>query len=126
MILTGLRRAWSSAILKVSLAAFFILQAMIITGEGWCAYHHWCPRESFLTRVDASVCVLLGTVFLFFAAKQVLRSLFDRQPLVYDRKTTAPLDLDPGDNPHVFAPLSGGDLEPITGPDWWVQPGTDA
>ncbi len=125
IVLNWIRRALSSVVLKISLAAIFIVQAIILTGERWCGFHHMCPRESFLTRADASVCVLLGAVFLFLAAKPVLRSLIARRPLAYEGKTTAPMDLNQDENLNIWVPLDG-DLEPITGPDWWVDTGIDA
>ena len=125
MTLNRIRRALSSVVLKISLAAIFIVQAIIITGEGWCGFHHWCPRESFLTRIDASLCVLVGTVFLFFATKQVLQGRLDRRASAYEGATTAPLDLDPRDELFLLVELPGN-LKPVTNLDWWIQTSIDA
>ena len=126
MILQKLRSALSSVILKIFLAAAFILQAMVLTGGSWCGFHRVCPPEFFLTRVDASLCALFGTFFLFMAAKQVLRGLLRQLPLAYDGETTAPFEINPDDEIYVDIHLPPRNELPVTSPGWWIQPGPDA
>lgn len=111
-------------ILKIGLASVFLLQAIVLTGGGWCGFHRWCYPEFFLTRVDASVCVLFGAVFLFFATKQAFRGLHDQNPSAYEGETTAPRDVDPVEKLRFWWPRE--DLETVADPDWWIQPGPDA
>ncbi len=122
IILDKLRRALSSVVLKIGLAAIFLGQAIVLT-EGWRGtYDRWYyHQEFFLTRIDASVCVLIGAVFLFFATKQVLRGLFDRPPFAHEGETTTPMDRNPDDGPHIIWRRHDR-FETVTDPDWWIQP----
>ncbi len=129
MIIDKLRRAFFSVTVKIGIAAFFMLLAFGLTSQPWTCSFYGCYYFSypdfFLTRIDASVCVLIAVVFLFFAAKQILRGLFDRQPNAYEGKTTTPMDRDPDDGPNIIWQRHD-DFETVTDPDWWIQPGIDA
>ncbi len=127
-ILDMLRRALFSVTLKIGIAAFFLLGTIVLTSPPWtCGFlgcYYFAPPEFFLTRLDATVYVLISVVFLFFAVKQVLRGLFEQQPHAYDGETMTPMDREYGDWPKIWR--NTDDFEPVTDPNWWMQPGTDA
>ena len=104
MILSQLKRALTSASLKIALASIFFLLALASTATGG-LFHGWYIFEPFFLTLHGSLFVLASVAFLIAAARQVLRNLFREQPAGFEGEPAIPGNFDASVTKWYYYPL---------------------